>query len=130
MNFYEDTQKEIRISIHKDKSEQIWFNTTKDSQMFVSDGWYSISKTFNLYSNNTFTGGKYFELGNNGGSYSINFNKKDLNKIIKPLKELGYKIKYVKGHNTQITKKEYMKTTTNDNRDEYSDYLAPYFKNM
>lgn len=130
MNFYEDNQKEIRISIHKDKSEQNWFNTTKDSKMFISDGWYSLKEKFNLYSNNKFTGGDYFEIGNNGGSYSLNFNKKDLNKILKTLKDMGYKIKYVKEHNTKITKKEYMLSKPDNKTDIHTEYMTSIFKNM
>ncbi len=86
--------KTVRIKLHEDKTSQVWYGTNKDSQISVSEGFYNISKLFNLYTKNKFTGGKYFELGNNGGSYSLNFNRKDLRKITKVLKENGWKITF------------------------------------
>lgn len=120
------------ISPFTEKTNQLWFGTTKDSQIKFSNGWYDVADVFKLYNDkDKFDGGKYFEMGKNGGSYALNFNKKDLNVILKILKQEGYTVKYevdVKGsiNKKVITKKEFIETEIEEKIDNRTAWLAGY----
>ena len=117
------------IQKHEDLSTQSWYGTKFDSQMMFKDTWYKIDKVIL---------DKYFEIGNNGGSYSLNFNSNNLEKILNELNIKEEDITYLQditeenGMRTTLTisKIEYMKFNTKQTRDEYTDYLAPYFSAM
>jgi len=113
----------IKIQKHEDLSSQSWFGTSKDSQMFFSYTWYEMPK--NILD-------KYFEVGNNGGSYSINFNSEDLNEIIEEL--VLTDIHFVQVDNTKTiprdlpcTKSDYLEYQIEQTRDGYTEMLAPLF---
>ena len=93
-----------KISLHDDKTSQYWYGTTKDSQIMFSDGFKNLAKN------------SVFDIGRNGGSYSLNFNKADISTVIKICKENGYKVRYIKkiGKEIDISKKEYMKSNIVD----------------
>ena len=100
--------KTATISKHEDLSSQYWFRTKKDSKIFLSEGFRELALNFDCYKTGMFNS-KVLELGNNGGSYQLNFNQKDLPKILKVLKQLNYTVKYRNDKTlTTITKKEYI----------------------
>ena len=116
----------IKIQLHEDKSSQNWFNTNKDSQIFFSDGYYEFAEEFNMYKNNRFADG-LFQMGNNGGSYSLNFNKEDLDEILEVIEKTDYEVKYVKSgeyHGTiDITKEEYLNSEVVQTTDGFTEYI-------
>jgi hypothetical protein len=117
------------IQKHENLSTQSWYGTQLDSQMLFKDTWYKMDKSIL---------DKYFEIGNNGGSYSLNFDSANLEDILKELNISETSIKYLQDiteeggmrHTYTVTKKEYLLFNTKQTRDEYTDYLAPYFSAM
>ena len=119
----------LTIQKHENLSTQNWYGTSLDSQMFFKETWYGLDNSFK---------DKYFEIGNNGGSYSLNFNSEDLDTILDILNIDLSDISYVQDITREngmrdtfdVTKKEYLKYNTSQTRDEFTDYLAPFFEAM
>ena len=110
----------IVINKHENLSTQRWFGTSCDSQMFFKETWYSLPK--NILN-------KYFEIGINGGSQSLNFNSSDLDTILE-LFDIQ-EVKYTKKENIglgipntiDISKIEYLSTEVVQEKDDFNEYL-------
>ncbi len=111
----------IKIQKHKDLSTQSWYGTNLDSQITFDETWYDLSDEIK----------SYFEVGYNGGSYALNFDSKDLDKILDLLGDNEYT--YVKDvgmfSEEEISKEEYLNIKLKNERDEHTDMLTPYFHN-
>jgi hypothetical protein len=121
--------KKIRISKHEDISTQNWYGTKLDSSMLFPDTWFDIDK--NIVN-------KFFHRGNNGGSYSLNFDSNDLDAILSALNLNENMVEYEQDitpengmRKTHSTNKElFIAYKVSNNRDFYTDYLTPYFASM
>lgn len=124
---FDDYIKVAKISKHEDLNSQCWFRTTKDSKIFLSVGWRELAVEFNCFKNGKFDS-KMFDIGNNGGSYQLNFDSKDLPKILKALKKLGYNIEYRNDETRkEISKKEYTEQTIRNELSRETQFLASIF---
>ena len=119
----------VTISKHEDVSTQNWYGTTLDSQMHFHGSFNTVDKSIR---------NKYFDTGHNGGSYSLNFDSKNLDEILNVLNISEPDTLYTLDHTEEngmrnthdIDKEKYLAYDVSNHRDYYTDYLAPYFKKM
>lgn len=118
----------VEISKHLNDSHKNWYGTTFDSQMFFKETWYRIDKAIL---------NKYFEIGHNGGSYAINFDSKNFDAILNELNISESDITYMLTDDTGVInekkvvpKQAYLDYQPTNDRQYFTDWLAPYFKNI
>jgi len=116
--------KKIQIQKHLTKTHQHWYGTNLDSQMFFPETWYSIDKKIL---------NKYFEIGRNGGSYSLNFSSENLDTILFLLNLNNNDIEFVIEDDSKIIPKKYVidkdkyfNMKVSNKIDSFTEYLIPY----
>jgi len=118
-----------KIQKHENISTKRWYGTNLDSQIFFKETWYKIPK--NILN-------KYFEIGDNGGSYSLNFSSDNLKKIKQVLKIKEEEVVYLQEitHSdgnvitNEVSYEDYINYKPTLKEEPFTDYLSPYFSSM